>query len=73
MRYIITALFSLCVWIGNAQLLEDDTRVLDKVQGEALFSLNAEQAIYTYDPVDGWFKIRKEIYVFLVVYFKIQF
>ncbi len=63
MRYFITALLSLFVAVGYGQLLEDDTKVLDKIQGEAIFSLNAEEAIFTFDPEDGWFKIRKEIYV----------
>lgn len=63
MRYFITALCGLLAFSGNAQLLEDDTKVLNKIQGEAIFSLKAEQAIFTYDPEDGWFKIRKEIYV----------
>ncbi len=63
MRYFITALCSLYMMVGHAQFLEDDTKVLDKIQGEAIFKLNAEQSIFTYDPEDGWFKIRKEIYV----------
>ncbi len=63
MKYIVATLITLFAITGNAQLIEETTKVLNKIQGEPIFSLNADQSIFTFDPEDGWFKIRKEIYV----------
>lgn len=63
MKYLWTACFALLLLSGEAQLLEEDTKILDAIQGNEIFELNAEELIFTYNPEEGWYKIRKEVYV----------
>ncbi len=55
----------LCVlqMMGYAQKMEEDTKVLSKIQGEPLFMLNANEYVYSYEPDGGWYKIRLEVFV----------
>ncbi len=63
MKYIFTTLFAALLFTGYGQMLEDETRVLNKVQGEAMFSLNAGEYVFSFAPDNGWYKIRKEVYI----------
>ena len=60
--FLIITLFSL---VASAQLLEGKTKLLkaDNSDAEALFELNADTRIYTYQPEYGWYKMRVEAYV----------
>ena len=47
----------------SAQILQSNTRVLNKPQGEPAFELNEGEQLYTYPDDDGWHKVRKEAWV----------
>lgn len=55
-------LFALTI-AASGQIIEDDSKVMSKPSGEALFTLKADQKVYSFQPEDGWYKIRKEVYV----------
>ena len=63
MKKTIAALLLFVSIISHAQIIENDTKVMNKPSGEVAFSLNADQKVYSYEPEDGWYKIRKEVYV----------
>jgi hypothetical protein len=63
MRYAFSIVAILVMNWGYSQLLEENTNVLTKIQGDNLFSLNADEQVYTFEPDGGWYKIRKEVYV----------
>ena len=48
----------------SAQVLEEKTPILVKPRGEALFSLERGESLYSYQPdEDGWYKVRKLAYL----------
>ena len=48
----------------SAQVLEEKTQILEKPRGEALFSLERGESLYSYQPdEDGWYKVRKLAYL----------
>lgn len=61
-KLIVLALFCLG-FSAKSQIIEETAKVLSKPSGEALFSLEAEEKVYSFAPEGGWYKIRKEIYV----------
>ncbi len=63
MRYIpfITCLF-LSVSM-QAQLTEERTEILDKQRGTAAFVLRAGEHLYSFQPENGWYKVRKKVVV----------
>lgn len=63
MKNVLILISLLLCSILNAQIIEDETAVLDKPNGEPLFKLNAGLGVYSYDPEEGWFKIRREAWV----------
>ena len=63
MKFLLSALLSLCFIAAKAQIIEDPTQVLQKIQGDPVFSLNAGEKVYSYEPESDWFKIRKEVYI----------
>lgn len=47
-----------------AQIIEEDnTEILDAARGEALFTLSAEVKVYSFEPEEGWYKIRRQVWV----------
>jgi hypothetical protein len=48
---------------ATAQILEEDAAFADKARGKELFTLKRGQAIYTYQPDDGWYKARKLVFI----------
>lgn len=63
-RYTITALIVLMALSGHAQLTEEDnTKVLDSERGEAIFELKAGIEVYSYEPEEGWYRVRREVFV----------
>ena len=48
---------------AKSQIIEETTKVLSKPSGEALFSLEGDEKVFSYAPEDGWYKIRKEVYI----------
>ena len=66
MRYIFFLIPMLIVssFNGYSQLIEDEaTEVLDEVRGKALFELDEEVEVYSFEPEDGWYRIRREVFV----------
>ena len=63
MRKLMVLISLLAGSLLQAQIIEDETTVLDKPNGEALFKLNADVGVYSYDPEEGWFKIRREAWI----------
>ena len=61
-KLFAVTLFALAM-AANGQIIEDESKVMSKPSGEALFALNADQKVYSYQPEDGWYKVRKEVYV----------
>lgn len=61
-KLIVLALLGLC-FSAKSQIIEETVKVLSKPSGEALFSLEAEEKVFSFAPEDGWYKIRKEVYV----------
>lgn len=57
-------LFSL--WAGTLPAQTTDragTEVLDAIRGEPLLELKADLELYSYAPEDGWYRVRREVYV----------
>lgn len=48
---------------SQAQFLEERAQLLDKARGEAAFELNGGEHLYTYQGEDGWYKVRKLVYL----------
>lgn len=63
MKVLITIVCACFVLNTNAQLIEDDAKVLDKEQGTPIFVLNAGEDVFTYEPENGWYKLRKLVVV----------
>ncbi|MGB0176484.1 MAG: hypothetical protein ACPF9D_04915 [Owenweeksia sp.] len=63
MKKLAITLFLLMGTLLNAQILEEETKVLDEPSGEPLFKLNSELAVYTFEPENGWYKCRREAWV----------
>lgn len=63
MKYFFTALSCFLLLLANGQMLDSETTVFDKIQGEALFKINGGEYVYSFMPEGGWYKIRKEVYV----------
>jgi len=61
-KLIVLALLGLG-FSAKSQIVEETTKVLSKPSGEALFSLEADEKVFSFAPEDGWYKIRKEVYV----------
>ncbi len=61
-KLIVLALLGLAI-SAKSQIIEESVKVLSKPSGEALFSLEAEEKVYSFAPEEGWYKIRKEVYV----------
>lgn len=40
---------------------EEKTKVLDRVQGNPLFVLQEGEKLFSYEPVEGWYKVRKMV------------
>ncbi len=50
--------------VGYGQLAEEEgTEVLDGVRGEAIFELDQGVAMYSFEPEEGWYKIRREVFI----------
>jgi len=63
-RYTITALIALMAFSLKAQLTEEDnTHVLDKERGAPIFELKAGVEVYSFEPEEGWYRIRREVFV----------
>ena len=63
-RYTLTALLISLSLTGFGQLTEDEnTQVLDKERGEPIIELNAGVEVYSYEPKDGWYRVRREVFV----------
>lgn len=58
--FLISFLFTISI---SAQVLEENVRVLSKSQGEARFTLNEGEKVYSYEPKSDWYKIRKEVWI----------
>ena len=64
MKKLFAFILAVISIIVSGQMIEDDfTKVMSKPSGEALFVLSADEKIYSYEPEEGWYKIRKEVYV----------
>lgn len=65
MKLFITLLSAIAIaGISNAQILEEKTAILDERRGdEKIFELHAGEKVYSYAEEDGWYKIRKVIYL----------
>ncbi|WP_417611144.1 hypothetical protein [Owenweeksia hongkongensis] len=61
-KLIALALLGLA-FTAKSQIIEETAKVLSKPSGEALFSLEADEKVFSFAPEDGWYKIRKEVYV----------
>lgn len=61
-KLILLVLVALSV-SAKSQIIEEKAKVLSKPSGEALFSLEADEKVYSFAPEDGWYKIRKEVFV----------
>lgn len=63
-RYTITALITIMALSVSAQLTEEEnTQVLDAERGNPIFELNAGTEVYSYEPKEGWYRVRREVYV----------
>jgi len=61
---LIALLLSLFVLIGNAQTLDEKTSILAKKRGtQALFELHKGESLYSFAQDEGWYKIRKKVYL----------
>ncbi len=40
---------------------EEKTKVLDKIQGEPIFVLQEGEKLFSYEPEEGWYKVRKMV------------
>ena len=64
MRNLLVLFISLLGITAFGQLIEEDgTRVLDKERGEPLFELNLGVAVYSFEPEEGWYRIRREVFI----------
>lgn len=61
-KIVLLAMLGLSL-VSNAQLIEETAQVLSKPSGEALFTIEADEDVYSFAPEGGWYKIRKEVYV----------
>lgn len=63
-KYILVFMCLLISTASFGQLTEDDgTEVLDEERGQAIFELNKGLALYSFEPDDGWYRIRREVFV----------
>lgn len=62
MKYILSFLL-FAGGVSQAQILTKNSQVKDKPDGSTILSLNEQQEVYSFDPEDGWFKIRKIAWV----------
>ncbi len=63
MKKISTVLCLFIAGLLQAQILEEETRILSEPNGDPLFKLNAGLALYSYEPEEGWYKVRREAWV----------
>ncbi len=64
MKRIFLLLFCAAFAGLHAQLIEENqTKILDKIQGKPLFELDENVEVFSFQPEEGWYKIRREIYL----------
>jgi hypothetical protein len=64
MRLLLFIIFALGLSTLSAQILENNTDILNAERGTASFKLNAGQSLYSYEPsAEGWYKVRKVVYL----------
>lgn len=63
MKNICVLLFSLSFMSLSAQMTDELTKVLNKVKGEAVFEIEANQTLYAYPSDDGWHKVSREAWI----------
>lgn len=62
MKKLLIGFILLSTHLLNAQITEErETQILDAVNGEPLFILLEGQHIFSYEPVSGWYKVRKKV------------
>ncbi len=63
MKKLVLLALALCHASLHAQFTEEKVKVLDAIQGEALFSLEGELELYSFADEDGWYRVRREVYL----------
>ena len=62
-RYTLVAAGCLLAVMARAQVLEEKTEVLDAPVGEARWVQNAGTALYAYPAQEGWYRVRRKVYL----------
>lgn len=57
MRYLLYFFSFLLSYSGSAQLIEGPENVLDSVLGKPVFELKDSLRVYTYQPMDNWYRL----------------
>jgi hypothetical protein len=63
MRFLLSLLLITTTVALQAQVLDGKTKVLNEPQGDPLFELNAGEKLYSYTDDEGWYKVRKEVWL----------
>ena len=62
MKQYLVAIAMIFEFVMIGQTTEEDkTKILDAVQGSPVFVLRQGEKLFSYEPKDGWYKVRKMV------------